>query len=310
MDLEQEGKIEKSTKKENTDIMQTEAQKKLPIGFFDSGLGGISVLKEAVRLMPGERFIYYGDSKNAPYGVKKTEEIKALTYAAVEKLLDMGIKGLAVACNTATSAAVRQLRLDYPNLPIVGIEPAVKPAVEACTGGRILVMATPMTIKQEKFHILLSKYEQQAEIIPVPCAGLMEFVENGDLESEFLDSYYRGNIAPYITEDTETIVLGCTHYSFLRPHLRQLLIENGWADDTKADGCRIALIDGTLGTSMELKRRLNVKGLLSDDAENAAKRDGMQTDRAYWKEHIKFLNSKDDEKMIERSWKLFQMPIM
>ena len=303
MSLEQEEKIV------TTDRMQTEARKELPIGFMDSGLGGISVLKEAVRLMPQEKFIYYGDSAHAPYGVKTTEEIKTLTYAVVEKLLNMGIKGLAVACNTATSAAVRQLRIDYPDLPIVGIEPAVKPAVEAGMGGRILVMATPMTIKQEKFHILLSKYEQQANIVPVPCAGLMEFVESGDFESAFLDSYYRGNIAPYITKDTETIVLGCTHYPFLRPHLRQLLIENGWADSTKEDGCKISLIDGSLGTSMELKRRLHVKGLLRDETGYDGQKEERHQNIEQLKKQIIFLNSKADEKMIERSWKLLGMPI-
>lgn len=288
--------------------VNVEQKKELPIGFLDSGLGGISVLKEAVRIMPREHFVYYGDSANAPYGVRPAEEIKELTYCIVEKLLDRGIKGLAVACNTATSAAVKQLRLDYPDLPIVGIEPAVKPAVEASRGGSILVMATPMTIKQEKFQILLSKYEPQANIIPVPCAGLMEFVEIGDLESEFLDSYFKGNIAPYVREDTETIVLGCTHYPFLRPHLKQLLIDNGWADETKESGCRIDLIDGSYGTSMELRRRLHVKGLLREEPAQ-----GMQLGESDTflplENRITFLNSKQDPKMIERSWKLLGMPI-
>lgn len=308
MSLIQEGMPERENE------MKIQECRKLPIGFMDSGLGGISVLKEAVRLMPQEKFIYYGDSANAPYGIKSAEEIKKLTYLVVEKLLNMGIKGLAVACNTATSAAVRQLRIDYPDLPIVGIEPAVKPAVQTSMGGRILVMATPMTIKQEKFHNLLAKYQQQANIIPVPCAGLMEFVESGDFESEFLDSYFRGNIAPYITQDTETIVLGCTHYPFLRPHLRQLLIANGWADKTKPDGCKVALIDGSLGTAMELRRRLHVKGLLQESAacqemvqEELTAAQSVRMSRM--KEQITFLNSKEDDKMIARSWKLLGMSI-
>lgn len=279
--------------------------KELPIGFIDSGLGGISVLKEAVRIMPSEHFIYYGDSANAPYGVKPAQQIKDLTYAVVEKLLDRGIKGLAVACNTATSAAVKQLRIDYPDLPIVGIEPAIKPAVENSMGGTILVMATPMTIKQEKFHVLLSKYEQQAHIVPVPCAGLMEFVESGDFQSEFLNAYFKGNIEPYLAKDTETIVLGCTHYPFLRPHLRQLLIENGLKDETRADGCKISLIDGSLGTSMELKRRLHVKGLLREEVK--PQDDYLEIENL--KKRILFLNSKEDDRMIERSIRLLGMPI-
>ena len=160
--------------------MKIDEKRKLPIGFMDSGLGGLSVLKEAVRIMPNEDFIYYGDSFHAPYGTKHPDVIRELTFTVVEKLLDQGIKGLAVACNTATSAAVAKLRVMYPDLPIVGIEPAIKPAVKMSRGGTILVMATPMTIKQEKFQRLLGLYQKEAKIIPIPCKGLMEFVEHGD----------------------------------------------------------------------------------------------------------------------------------
>ena len=190
---------------------------------MDSGLGGLSVLREALKLMPKEDFIYYGDSLHAPYGVKPQAEIRDLTFAVVEKLLDMGIKGLAVACNTATSAAVRLLRNTYPELPIVGIEPAVKPAVTESHGGRILVMATPMTLKQEKFQKLLAKYREQADIVPVQCDGLMEFVEHGDLDGQELDDYFAEKLSPVLTDDTESIVLGCTHYPFLKKELRHFL---------------------------------------------------------------------------------------
>ena len=114
--------------------MKINEERNLPIGFIDSGLGGLSVLKEAIKIMPHEDFIYYGDSLNAPYGTKSVDEIRDLTFAIVDKLLKLGIKGLAVACNTATSAAVRQLRIMYPDLTIVGIEPAIKPAVESNHG--------------------------------------------------------------------------------------------------------------------------------------------------------------------------------
>ena len=108
--------------------------KNKPIGFFDSGVGGLSVLKEALKLMPNEDYIYFGDSKNAPYGVKTAEEVRRLTFEAVEFLLNKNVKGIAIACNTATSAAVADLRIKYPNLPLVGIEPALKPAVEINNG--------------------------------------------------------------------------------------------------------------------------------------------------------------------------------
>ena len=122
-------------------------KKDLPIGFMDSGLGGLSVLKEALRIMPYDDFIYYGDSRNAPYGVKDQETIRRLTFQVVEMLLERGIKGLAIACNTATSAAVAKLRLAYPQLPIVGIEPAVKPAALGTRTGVIGVLATAGTLK-------------------------------------------------------------------------------------------------------------------------------------------------------------------
>ena len=248
-----------------TDKLQE--KQKLPIGFMDSGLGGLSVLREAIKLMPKEDFIYYGDSLHAPYGVKPQAEIRDLTFAVVEKLLDMGIKGLAVACNTATSAAVRLLRNTYPELPIVGIEPAVKPAVTESHGGRILVMATPMTLKQEKFQNLLAKYREQADIVPVQCDGLMEFAEK---------------LSPLLTDDTESIVLGCTHYPFLKKELRHFLGDRD-----------IHLIDGSLGTSRELMRRLKVQGLLRTDDH---------------KGKVRIMNSSGRQELIDLSLKLLNLP--
>lgn len=256
---------------------------KMPIGFMDSGLGGLSVLREAVKIMPYEDFIYYGDSLNAPYGTKETEEIRKLTFAVVDKLLDYGIKGLAIACNTATSAAVKQLRAIYPELPVVGIEPAIKPAAIKSSGGRVLVMATPMTIKQEKFNMLLAKYESMCEIVPISCEGLMEFVEKGDLEGEFLGEYFEEYLTPYLTDNTETIVLGCTHYPFLKPYLKTFLGKR-----------QIDIIDGSRGTSLELKRRLNEKGLLRKDNDNRS---------------IIIQNSTNKQEMLDLSWKLLSIPV-
>ncbi len=127
-----------------------------PIAVLDSGVGGISVLRELIKIMPNEDYIYYGDSKNAPYGTKSKEEVRALTIRCAERLFEQGAKGLVVACNTATSAAVRVLREMYPYIPIVGIEPAVKPAALCMEHPTVLVMATPMTIHENKFHLLYS----------------------------------------------------------------------------------------------------------------------------------------------------------
>ena len=147
-----------------------------PIGVFDSGMGGISVLKELYKIMPQEQYIYFGDSKNAPYGTRSPEEIRELTIANVEFLLDQGAKGIVVACNTATAVAVRILRGMYPDIPLVGIEPAIKPAALQPGHRTILVMATPMTIKGDKYRNLMMRYEQKADIIGLPCPGLVEFL--------------------------------------------------------------------------------------------------------------------------------------
>ena len=270
-------------------MIELQITKNMPIGFVDSGLGGLSVLREAIRLMPQEDFVYYGDSANAPYGTKTQEEIRRLTFQAVGHLLEIGIKGLAVACNTATSAAVRPLRQTYPELPIVGIEPAIKPAVMNRQGGRILVMATPMTIQQDKYQKLLAKYKEEAEIVSVPCKGLMEFVEEGNIDGVELDRYFEEHLAPFITPDTKTIVLGCTHYPFLKGHIRKYLGARNLKD--------ILLLDGSFGTSRELKRRLEEKHLLKD--ENDKETDGSVT----------IENSSPDKKMIDLSYRLLMRPI-
>lgn len=225
-------------------------QKNSPIAVFDSGVGGISVLRELVKVMPNEDYIYYGDSKNAPYGTRDKEEVRSLTVACARHLFDRGCKGLVVACNTATSAAVRVLREMYPHIPIVGIEPAVKPAVQSGSHPRVLVMATPMTIREEKFKRLVEQYDKQADIIPLPCPGLMEFVERGDLNGEDLHEYLTGLLCGYQENQVDAAVLGCTHYPFARPQIQRVL------------GARVQIFDGGAGTAREMQRRLRVTGLL------------------------------------------------
>ena len=144
--------------------MSIDKKNEKPIGVFDSGVGGISVLRELVKIMPNENYLYFGDSINAPYGTKEVSVIRELTIKNIEKLLDMGAKSIVVACNTATSAAVRVLRQMYPEIPLVGIEPAINPAVEYKEKSRVVVMATPMTLKQEKFQNLMKKYENKIKI--------------------------------------------------------------------------------------------------------------------------------------------------
>ncbi len=238
-----------------------------PVGVFDSGVGGISVLRELIAVMPCEDYLYLGDSLHAPYGTKSLEEVRSLTIGNVEKLLEYGAKSIVVACNTATSAAVAILRKKYPRLPLVGIEPAIKPAALAKPQSRIVVMATPMTVKLEKFKLLMKQYEGQAEIIPLPCPGLMEFVERGELHSVELERYLTellGNVGGKI----DAIVLGCTHYPFAREAIAEVA------------GKEVAIFDGGSGTAREMRRRLAEAGKLSDA-------DSLGT--------VKFLNSRDTE---------------
>lgn len=223
-----------------------------PIAVLDSGVGGISVLRELIKIMPNEDYIYYGDSKNVPYGTKSKEEVRALTIRCAERLFEQGAKGLVVACNTATSAAVRVLREMYPYIPIVGIEPAVKPAALCMEHPTVLVMATPMTIHENKFHLLMEKYRDQAEIIPLPCPGLMDFIERGDLDGEDLRKYLQDLLYLYTDNRVDAAVLGCTHYPFARKQIQEVL------------GDKVRIFDGGAGTAREMRRRLAEKGLLRE----------------------------------------------
>lgn len=222
-----------------------------PIGFFDSGMGGISVLKGTLRLLPGEDYLYFGDSLHAPYGVRPVEEVQFLTGAAVEHLLERGAKAVVLACNTATSAAAALLREKYPYIPIIGTEPALKPAVERHPGGRILVMATAMTLQEQKFLDLWQSFREQAEIIPVPCSGLMEFVERGILQGEEVEQFLLERLEPFLKVSVDAVVLGCTHYPFLRGTIQRIV------------GRRAEILDGSEGVARQLRRRLAEMDLLN-----------------------------------------------
>lgn len=222
-----------------------------PVAVFDSGLGGISVLRELVRTLPRENYLYFGDSLHAPYGTKTPQEVITLSLQAADRLLSQGAKALVVACNTATSAAIRTLRKTYPELAIVGTEPAIKPAVERHPGGRILMLATAMTVQEEKFQHLKAQYDNQAQIIPIACSGLMEYVEQGVLRGSEVEGYLLDKLEPYLKVPIDAVVLGCTHYPFLRGAIRRIV------------GRRPEIIDGSIGIARQLERRLEEQGLLN-----------------------------------------------
>lgn len=252
-----------------------------PIAVFDSGMGGISVLREMARLMPNEDFIYFGDSVNAPYGTKSLEEVRSLTIGHIKYFIEQkNAKAIAVACNTATSAAVRILRQMYPDVPLVGVEPAIKPAVNSSDHPVIVVMATPRTLMEEKFHNLEHQYENQATIYPLPCPGLMEYVEKGILNGPELEEFLKNLLRPYLDKNITGIVLGCTHYPFVQDTI------------AKIAGSSVTLFDGSYGTAKELLRRLTVANLCQDKSH---------------KGKVEFYNSSSDPERIHLSKYLFSI---
>lgn len=250
-----------------------------PIGFFDTGVGGISVLKTAIKLMPNENFIYFGDSKNAPYGTKSIDEVRELTLKSAEFLVSKNVKAIVIACNTATSVAINDLRKIY-DMPIIGVEPALKPAVELKREGKVVIMATTVTLSETKFNNLVNKCGKEAEIEPLPCPGLVEFIENGDLNSSELKSFLKDKFNKFKGHKLSSIVLGCTHYPFVKDVIKEIV------------GSDVPIIDGSLGTTNELKRKLEEKDLLNFDNKNR---------------YIKIFNSSDNKNLIDLSYKLIDM---
>ena len=215
-----------------------------PIGVFDSGVGGLSLLRELRRLLPNEDFIYYGDRANAPYGAKTHGEILEISKGIVDVLLSRGAKAIVVACNTATAVAIEPLRAAYPNLPIIGIEPAVKPArVAGCK--RVLVLATPVTVSESRFAALLRANScDGCEFIGVPCHELAFMIEN-DSTSEEIEEYLSSVFAPYRADGFDGIVLGCTHYPLVKDEI------------TRAAGADVRVFDGSDGTARHTKALLS-----------------------------------------------------
>jgi len=225
------------------------ADKQDCIAVFDSGVGGISVLRELISLMPDERYYYFGDSANAPYGTKTTQQVRELTLKAAKKLMDRGCKALVVACNTATAAAIADLRSIYPDEIIIGIEPALKVAADHFPGGEVGVMATPVTLREEKFDVLLHRFTDTCTVHKIPAPGVVELVEQGKATGREMEKLLEPLLLPY-RDRLCAVVLGCTHYPFAAPVIQKLL------------GEKTALLQGGPGTARQTKRRLEDKGLL------------------------------------------------
>lgn len=222
--------------------------KSRPIGIFDSGMGGISVLGEAIRWLPTENFIYYGDSANAPYGTKTKEEVTELSEHICDHFIERNVKAIVIACNTATSAAVEHLRQKYTHIPVIGIEPALKPAVEHVPDGAVLVLATEMTLKEAKFLDLCDRIANERKVLKLPCPSFVTMVEQGIVAGEEAEAEVRRCLEPFIQEEVKAVVLGCTHFVFLREVIEKVL------------GADVAIFDGNLGTVKHLLQTLEERG--------------------------------------------------
>lgn len=224
----------------------------MKIGIFDSGIGGLTVLHQAMLTLPKEDFIYYADTDNVPYGTKSRDEIIGYVDRAVEFLVKKGVKAIVIACNTATSAAIDYIRGKY-SLPVLGMEPAVKPAVERCNGKRVMVIATPLTVKEEKLHNLIQQVDDEHIVDLLSMPGLVTFAEGGLFDSPRVEEYLRKELAGYELDNYSALILGCTHFNYFKDTYRRIFPEN------------VAFIDGSVGTVNHLKHILEDKGLLEEN---------------------------------------------
>ena len=223
-----------------------------PVGVMDSGVGGLSVLAEIQRLLPNESLLYVADSGHVPYGEKSPDYIRQRLRHIAGFFREQGAKAMVLACNTATVAAVADLRELYPDWPLVGMEPAVKPAAAATRSGVVGVLATTGTLQSAKFAALLDRFASDVQVITRPCPGLVECIEAGDLASPVLRQLLAGYVQPLLDAGCDTLILGCTHYPFLRPLLAQMV---------PAD---VAIIDTGAAVARQLQRLLAVHGLLAE----------------------------------------------
>lgn len=247
------------------------------IGIFDSGVGGLTVLREARKRMPDHSFLYFADRANAPYGEGTKAKTRQLTLDAVAFLEPIGLSGLVLACNTATSAAVKELRNRY-DFPIIGMEPAVKPAV-AHGEGKVLVLATPLTLREEKFKKLVQQVDKQGKVDGVGMPELVHLAEKGVFNGEEVENYLNLQLREVCWDDYSAVVLGCTHFIYFREVLKTFLPDH------------IAIIDGNAGTVRRLMDQMGDPSVTAkEDQFYDSKRKVSHT---YFEKWLAYLNEQD-----------------
>ena len=217
----------------------------MKVGIFDSGIGGITVLKTALELLPQVEYIYYSDNLHVPYGIKPKEEVVGYVKEVVSFLIEQGAEAILIACNTATSVAVEELRRMY-DLPIIGMEPAVKPAIVHNEKGKVLVTATPLYLKEERYQHLIEHVDKQHRATPLPLQELVLFAETKQFDEELLINYFKDKLKPFNLDEYVAIVLGCTHFVYFKKYLKKVLPKH------------MKIYDGNEGTVRHLKECLNI----------------------------------------------------
>ncbi|SFC07809.1 glutamate racemase [Massilia yuzhufengensis] len=242
-----------------------------PVGIFDSGVGGLSVLRHIQAQLPDEHLLYFADTSFAPYGDKPEHVVIERVLGVAAFLVARGVKALVVACNTATVAAVRVLRERYPHMPIVGVEPGLKPGAAATRNGTVGVLATERTLAGDKFLLLRDQIVEAsgARFLLQPCVGLADQIEFGESGAPALDAMLEGYIAPLLAQGADTLVLGCTHYPLVQASIERVIERHTCA--------RVALIDTGEAVARQLARLLEAEGLLRIPGGEAARLDGFTT---------------------------------
>lgn len=231
-----------------------------PVGIFDSGVGGLTVWREIVRECPAESTIYIADQAHVPYGPRPVEQIRDYAFALTAALLKRNCKAIVVACNTASAAALKDLRQKYPNVPFVGMEPAVKPAALETKSGVIGVMATPGTLQGRMFMLAVERFAANVTLVNQPCPGLVSCIESGDTGSPELEGLLREWLAPMLKAGADIIVLACTHYPFVLPLIRKIA----------GDG--VTVLDPSPAVARQLARLLNQHTLKAAPEQKATHR--------------------------------------